>query len=114
SYDAARARAELYGDWASALIYRPLSFPVTLVLLRLSVGATAVTLAMMGLALSFPVLAAFAGPPALGAIAALAFVCMVLDCVDGNIARTIGTSSDTGEYLDFLADTIYRVSLYGA
>ena len=113
SFSAEKARDELYGDWASALIYRPISFWVAPVLANLSIGATQVTIFMLVLALSLPVLAAILGPAAHATIAIVAFVCMVLDCVDGNIARVTGTSTDTGAYLDFLVDIVYRVSVYG-
>ena len=112
SFSAEKARDELYGDWASALIYRPISFWVSPILIRLSIGATPVTIFMLVLALSLPVLAAVLGPPAHAAIGIAAFACMVLDCVDGNIARVTKTSSERGAYLDFLVDIVYRVSAY--
>lgn len=112
TYGEDRAREEWYGDWASALIYRPISFWLTPALLRFSVSASAVTCTMLVLSLAMPALAAFAGRDALAPIVALAFTCMVLDCVDGNIARATGTSSEGGAYLDFLVDVVYRIAIY--
>ena len=112
TYGDERAREEWYGDWASALIYRPISFWLTPGFLRLSISATSVTCSMIAAALAIPALAALAGPDALVPIALLAFACMVLDCVDGNIARATGTASEAGAYLDFMADVVYRIAMY--
>lgn len=113
SFSPEKARDELYGDWASALIYRPISFWITPALLKLSIGATPVSIFMLALALAMPLLGAVWGPSAHAVIGIMAFVCMVLDCADGNIARVTATSSETGGYIDFLVDIVYRMTVYG-
>jgi phosphatidylglycerophosphate synthase len=110
-YRGTKSDEEWYGDWGSALIYRPLSFPIALWLIRCSVGPNAVTLAGLVLALALPVVALAGGYVALS-IAAF-FFC-INDCVDGNIARATGTASRRGHYLDCVTDIAFRVSFYAA
>jgi phosphatidylglycerophosphate synthase len=114
TYSAERARDEWYGDWASALIYRPLSFLFTPVLALVGASPTVVSTAMLLLSLSLPLLAAGLDDGAAYVIAAVAFTCMVLDCADGNLARATNSASDRGAYVDFLADIVYRVCMYFA
>ena len=52
------------------------------------------------------------GLPSGSALASVAILILVLDCVDGTIARATCTTSQTGHYLDFLTDVIFRVSFY--
>src|SRR5476651_2342469 len=101
TYSPAKAREEWFGDWASALIYRPLSFCVTPLFIRLGFSAQMVTLLSLMIGLSLPLIAIFGGGTALWWVAGLATVWVVLDCVDGNIARLLQTASRSGHYLDF-------------
>jgi hypothetical protein len=110
-YRGTKSDEEWYGEWGAALLYRPLSYPIALWLIRRSVGPTAVTLAGLVLALALPVLALAGGYMALS-IAALC--CGIIDCVDGNIARATGTVSGRGQYLDFVTGIAFRVSFYAA
>lgn len=114
SYDAEKAREEWYGDWMSAAVYRPLSFVLTVPLLNLSVSASQVTLAGMAMALALPVVALCAGAYAHLGVGLLAIGFVILDCVDGNIARVTKTASKSGHYLDFFTDIVFRVTLYAA
>lgn len=114
TYSPAKAREEWYGDWASALIYRPLSFLITPLFLSLSVSASAVTLISLILGLSLPLLALFGGTSGAWFVALLATLWVILDCVDGNIARVTGTSSPAGRYFDFVTDVLFRGSFYVA
>jgi phosphatidylglycerophosphate synthase len=108
---AAKSREEWYGEWGAALLYRPLSFLLTPLFLRLSIGATTVTVAALALVLCLPLLALRGSPVEVGL---LAILIAVLDCVDGNIARATGTTSKLGHYLDFLTDILFRIALYGS
>ena len=114
SYSQAKAHEEWFGDWASALIYRPISFQVTPILIRLSVSATAVTIFSLLLGLSLPFLVLAGGRYAFAIVAVLATVWVILDCVDGNIARVTGSASRLGHYLDFVTDVMFRASFYCA
>lgn len=50
----------------------------------------------------------------LGVAAALVYLAFVLDCVDGQLARITGKTSEVGSYLDFLVDEIKAVTLIAA
>lgn len=50
----------------------------------------------------------------LGVAAALVYLAFVLDCVDGQLARITGRTSEVGSYLDFLVDEIKAVTLIAA
>ena len=114
SYTPVKAREEWYGDWMSALVYRPISFWITPIFLNLSVTASQVTTLGLLIALALPLLAFATGHTAYIAVAVLAIVFVILDCVDGNIARVTRTASKKGHYLDFLTDIVFRIALYGA
>lgn len=114
SYTPAKARAEWYGEWPSAMIYRPLSFLLTPLLLSLSFSATMVTLLSLALGLALPLIAAFGGREAVWIVAATATAWMILDCIDGNIARVTETSSLAGRYLDSVTDVAFRGCFYVA
>jgi hypothetical protein len=91
-------------EWFDSAFCRPLARPIARVLLKTNVTANQVTL-MSG------VLGVVAGVflglpsywPALGGITFLA--AMVLDCVDGDIARVKGGSPWRGRFYDGLADS---------
>jgi phosphatidylglycerophosphate synthase len=114
SYDENKRREEWHGDWMSALVYRPISFWITPPLLNLSVGASQVTAFALAISFALPFVALKAGTAAHIAVAALAIVFVILDCVDGNIARVTKTASKSGHYLDFLTDIVFRIGLYAA
>ena len=71
-----------------------------------------VTLLSLTLGLALPLIAACGGREAIWIVAAAATAWMVLDCIDGNIARVTETSSLFGRYLDSATDIIFRGSLY--
>ncbi len=114
SYPPAKARAEWYGEWPSALIYRPLSFLLTPLLLSLSFSASMVTLLSLTLGFALPLIAIYVGREAVWIVVALATVWMILDCVDGNIARVTNTSSLSGRYFDTATDVAFRGCFYVA
>jgi phosphatidylglycerophosphate synthase len=81
-------------------VARPLSFPLTALCLRLGVSAnqaTGLSVAVFG---AGALLLAFGSPGAalLGALLVNAW--LVIDCIDGNIARYTGTSSAFGGFAD--------------
>jgi phosphatidylglycerophosphate synthase len=112
SYTLEKAWTELEGELPVYLIYRPLSFPVSWALLRLGVPILAVTLCSGVLACTMVTLAWRGGPHAFWAVAALGFCFHVLDCVDGNMARTAGRSSNLGGLIDGLIDMTYWALLF--
>lgn len=113
NYAAAKSREEWYGEWGAALVYRPISFVITPLFLRLSISATAVTCVALVLVLCLPLLA-LQGATAYWTVGITAVLIAILDCVDGNIARLTATVSKIGHYLDFLTDILFRIALYCA
>ena len=114
SYDPENARSEKYDSWPVYWVFRPLSFPIAQVCLNLGISAKGVTLLSLIVVLSLPVYVLMDWPSAHIYIAAAATGFMVMDCVDGNMARVSGTANPQGRYLDFLVDTVFRLCLYGA
>ena len=100
SYTPEKAWAEMQGELPCYLIYRPLSFYPSWLLLRLGVPIMAVTLSSGVLALVMAFLAWQGRPWAWLAVVASGFCFHVLDCVDGNMARTTGRFSRLGALLD--------------
>ncbi|MAI81075.1 MAG: hypothetical protein CL917_19195 [Deltaproteobacteria bacterium] len=112
SYTPEKAWAEMQGELPSYLIYRPISFYVTLPLLWLGVPIIAVTLSS-GVAALLMVGLAWQGVAGAGlAVAGLGFSFHVLDCVDGNMARTTGRFSRFGALLDGTIDMTFWCLLF--
>jgi len=107
SYTPAKRWTEMQGDLPCFLLYRPLSIRVTPLFLLLGIPATAVTFLVLILSLAMPVVAWWGGQYAFVGLAALAVCVHVLDCVDGNVARTTGHSSRTGALLDGFCDLLF-------
>ena len=93
------------------LVYRPISFYLTPIFLTVSLSANAVSLIGLFLSLSLPVVSVFGGAFAYLYVALLSFSCVVLDYVDGNVARTTGSSQPLGQYLDSFWGKVYWVML---
>jgi len=115
SYGPDKRWSELEGDLPSYLLYRPVSFWVTPLFLELGISATAVTLTAGALSALLPLVAWRGGAHAYLVIAVIALVVHVMDCVDGNIARTSGRASGVGALLDGFVDlcfwSLYLVSI---
>jgi phosphatidylglycerophosphate synthase len=97
----------------STFLVRPPSRVVTRWALHLGLSAAAVT----GLALALGLLAALAyalGSTAwLGVGSVLLLVSLVVDCVDGQVARYTRTTSALGGWLDVGADRVKEYAVYG-
>ena len=93
----------------TTVILRPLSWPAAWLFLRLGASPNAVTalsalFSAAGLALTMTAV------PALHALAVgFFFVFGVLDCADGNMARTIGAKNPFGGWVDAARITSYNV-----
>jgi len=111
SYDADKAVEERYTEWAVYYVYRPLSFQITPFFLHLSFSPSNVTFISLVLAISLPFMAIWLPAPFFF-IGLMGLIISVLDCVDGNIARVTGQTSQKGGYFDFLTDILYRVLMY--
>ena len=105
---------ELRTEWAIAVLYRPISLLITPIFAALGATPAVVTLLGLAIALALPFVAAAAGVYAWAPVGALAIAFCVLDCVDGDLARVTGRSSERGAYLDFIVDLVYRAGVYAA
>lgn len=112
SYTPEKAWAEMQGELPAYLIYRPLSFYVTWPFLWLRVPILAVTLLSGGVAFAMALLAWRGGASAWMAVVGLGFAFHVLDCVDGNMARTTGRFSRLGALLDGTIDMTFWCLLF--
>ena len=114
SYSRDKMAKEKKLDPIGYLIYRRISFHLTPIFLTASLSANAVTLIGLFLCLLLPVVSVFGGAFAYLYVALLAFSCLVLDYIDGNIARTTGSSQPLGQYLDSFSGKVYWVLLYAS
>jgi len=112
SYTAEKAWAEMMGELPAYLLYRPLSFYITKWLLNLRVPILAVTLLAGSIPVPMLALAWRGDPEAYLLIAVLGFLYHVLDCVDGNMARTTGRITTFGALADNLVGFIFWCSLF--
>lgn len=84
----------------TACLYRPLSYPVSWFFLRLSVSPNAVTCISMVFCAAAFILSLFQSTAFHWTAIAFFFVFAVLDCTDGNMARTIKEKSVYGSWID--------------
>lgn len=92
------------------LIYRPLSFYITPLIMNLGIKPNAVTFLTLLLVLMMPVSLIYESSSYL-IIAFLGILYCILDCVDGTIARHMGLSSPLGMYLDSIFGKLYQIML---
>ena len=107
SFPPEKAWSEMQGDFFCYLLYRPISFWITPWLLNRRVPVMAVTLGAFCIAVTIVMVAAGGGRFAWVGVAVLGFTYHVLDCVDGNMARTLGQSTRLGAILDGTVDMIF-------
>lgn len=114
-YRNGKVQDELRGDWAVVIFYRIWSFPLVWLFARTAVNPSTVTAFSGLLVLLLPASAGLlplsvAGP----AVAALSCAVLILDCVDGALARITGRASRLGGMLDFLVDMAHWGLLYAS
>lgn len=93
-------------SYVSRFIYRPVSFYLTIPFVWMGCSANQVTLLRLALALLSAVFVAtkFRSLVLLGSM--VYALCVLLDYVDGNLARLYGTAGEFGELLEELADQV--------
>lgn len=89
-------------DWYSKIFYRNISIYITKLLLHTSITANHVTLFTIVLGLAAGILFSFGTYPHILAGALLLQLWLILDCVDGEIARYRGTAGICGKYIESL------------
>jgi phosphatidylglycerophosphate synthase len=87
-------------------VARPLSFPITALCLRLGISANQATALSVPLYLAGGLLLAMGSWPAAVVGALLVNAWLVVDCVDGNIARYLRTASPFGGFADAISGYI--------
>jgi phosphatidylglycerophosphate synthase len=107
SFPPEKAWSEMQGDFFCYLLYRPISFWVTPWFLNRRIPVTGVTLGAFCVAVTMLMIAAGGGRFAWLGVAVLGLTYHVLDCVDGNMARTLGQSTRFGAILDGTVDMIF-------
>lgn len=112
TYTAEKAEEEISGEWVVALIYRQLSFYITSLLTPFKVSSNQVTYFSGLLCLLLLVFAVSDYSMSYLVVGCIATFILVLDCVDGNLARLNNETSDYGGFLDFFIDIIYKTTLY--
>ncbi len=102
------------GPW-TRFVLRPLSMPAAWLCMHLGMGANQVSYLGALCSLAGGALLALGSPPAAWAGLALLFAFGVLDCADGNIARTVKAGSVWGEWVDAVCGYVaYAAALLGA
>ena len=102
-----------YDRWGNPAAYfcaRPISYPITALFVSAGLSANFASLASITFALAAIITAATNFPA--WAITTLILLWLVLDCVDGNIARFTRTGSLKGEFLDAIGGYIITAGLY--
>lgn len=107
SYSVEKAREEAHSEFLAAVAYRPLSFWITPCFIMAGFTADAVTALGFAVALAMPAAALGLGASGFWPVAGLGLLMQVLDCVDGNIARTTGRFSPVGPMLDGLCSLMF-------
>ena len=103
-----KANEERLNMWPIYYGPRFLSFYLTPPFLNAGITPSAVTVIGLIIALLLPFLALLDQPLAISGVSAAGVLFALLDCIDGDIARTKGLHSRKGAYLDFISDIIYR------
>lgn len=100
--------------WAGRLYMRGVSLRVTRLAVGWGIGADAVTLVMLvvGLAAAATVVVAGVWPAVVAFVGVQAY--LLLDCVDGEVARWRRTESPRGIYLDRISHYLVEATLLGA
>jgi phosphatidylglycerophosphate synthase len=103
-------------EWIDERLHRPLAAIVVqpLVATPLTPNQVTALAGLAGIAAGGLVFLGESRPPLRLAAAALLFAAVVLDCVDGQLARARGTASKTGDMFDGLADLSVNLSVLSA
>jgi phosphatidylglycerophosphate synthase len=105
-----KSNYDRWGNPAAYFFARPVSYPVTALFINLGISANTASAASILFALLAIVAAAMASSTLL--ISGLVMVWLVLDCVDGNIARFTRTGSNRGEFLDAMGGYTITAGIY--
>ena len=88
-------------------IYRPLSFPVTWLFLKLKFSANSITLITILISVALPFLLISETVKLKFVAGVLMFFYLLLDCVDGNVARVTNTTKKVGLFFDAFSGLLF-------
>ncbi|GGL99792.1 hypothetical protein GCM10011534_22060 [Pseudooceanicola nanhaiensis] len=112
-FASSKSGEELRGNWVMWVLHRWPSFVLTSLCLRAGIRPDRVTLLGGALVWLLPLMAWLLPPAgAAWAVCVTGFVVIVLDCVDGDVARWTGMTSARGARLDFIVDMTFWGLLY--
>jgi hypothetical protein len=111
SYPEHKRQSDRYKSFVYYFL-RPVSFPVTYVLLKLGISANATTSFSIIMETIGCILIAFGGYPARIGGTLLIMLWAILDCVDGNIARFRKTGTLSGIFIDDFGAIVLYALLY--
>lgn len=103
-------------EWIDARVHRPLAARLVQPLIATRITPNQVTglACLVGVAAAVTLFLAASRPGWRLLAAGLLFAAVVLDCVDGQLARARGSTSRTGDMLDGLADLVVNISVLTA
>lgn len=112
-YKRDKLATELATEWGLALLYRPPALVLAWLLSHTGIRPNAVTITGGLLLPAMIAVAALQEPHnAMLSVTGLAITFLILDCVDGSLARLGGTTSQLGGYLDFAFDMLFRMTAF--
>jgi len=114
SYNSTKSATEKTNDFFMHLIYRPISFYLTFFFLKFNISANTISFINLLIAILILVVSILQWSFSYLYVAVLASIYLILDCVDGNIARITQKVSPLGQYLDSLIGKFFWVSLYAS
>jgi len=115
SYDSKKGNSERYSHFFLYYLYRLVSFPLAWAALRIGLSGNQVTFISFIIVVLLLPIAAFAGAISGYLIAGLMLLFLILDCVDGNIARITGRATYAGSFLDAIVGILFwRVVVFPA
>jgi hypothetical protein len=94
------------------ILYRPLAFPLVVLLTPTPVTPNQVTLVAFGIAVGAGCLYGIATPTAVALAGVVYFVSRVFDCVDGQLARAQKSGSKLGKFYDGLSDYFGHAAIF--
>lgn len=95
-----------HSNWSARLIFDHISIPVTKILVRTNISPNTITFLSLAVAIIAAIFFLVPGYLLVGAI--IYFVSLVLDCVDGKLARAKNLDSEAGKRLDNICDRIKK------
>ena len=101
-------RTNIVGYW----VYRKLSYPITWIFIFTGISANIVTLIGLLISIALPIMAVIANDFAYLIVGLFSFLGLLLDHVDGNIARVTKGSSDVGRLFDSFSGNVFWILLY--